>query len=88
MEIRVWVLKITGIAGIHAISINLKSLHSDFPAKSLQFPVNICSVAMKKNLSFNFPSLQLPTKRKYKHVFLIKKLNSSQMTGRKIGQTS
>ena len=27
--------KITGIAGIHAIPINLKSLHSDFPAESL-----------------------------------------------------
>ena len=36
--------KITGIAGIQAITINLKSLHSDFPAKSLQFPANICSV--------------------------------------------
>ena len=27
-----------------AIPINLKSLYSDFPAKSLQFPLNICSV--------------------------------------------
>ena len=27
--------KITGIAGIHAIPINLESLHSDFPVESL-----------------------------------------------------
>ena len=27
--------KITGIVGIHATSQNLKSLHSDFPAKTL-----------------------------------------------------
>ena len=32
--------KITGIAGIHTIPMNLKSLHSDFPAESLQFPAN------------------------------------------------
>ena len=44
MEIRVWNFKITGIEGIHAIPLNLKSLYSDFPAKSLQFPLNICSV--------------------------------------------
>ena len=48
MEIRVWDFKITGIAGIHATPINLKSLHSDFPVKSLEFPVNICSVVMIK----------------------------------------
>ena len=30
-----WVLKVTGIAGIHTIHINLKSLHSDFPVESL-----------------------------------------------------
>ena len=30
--------------GIHAIPINVKSLHSDFPVESLQFPANICSV--------------------------------------------
>jgi hypothetical protein len=30
------VFKNTGIAGIHAIPINLKSLHSDFPVESLQ----------------------------------------------------
>ena len=27
--------KITGIAGIHAIPVNLKSLHSDFPVEFL-----------------------------------------------------
>ena len=32
---KVFTSKITGIGGIHAIPINLKSLHSDFPAKSL-----------------------------------------------------
>ena len=43
MEIRVWNFKITGIAGIHAIPMILKSLHSDFPVESLQFPADICS---------------------------------------------
>ena len=38
--------EITGIAGIHAMPINLKSLHSDFPAESLQIPANICSVGI------------------------------------------
>ena len=32
---------------IHAIPITLKSLHSDFPVESLQFPANICSVCCK-----------------------------------------
>ena len=35
IEIRLWILKVTGIAGIHAIPINMKSLHSDFPVESL-----------------------------------------------------
>ena len=37
-----------GITGIPAIPVILKSLHSDFPAKSLQFPANICSVQFYK----------------------------------------
>ena len=41
-----WNFKITGIAVIHAIPINLKSLHSDFSVESLKFPVNICNVAI------------------------------------------
>ena len=35
IEIRAWNFIITGIAGIHAIPINLKSLHTDFPVESL-----------------------------------------------------
>ena len=41
-----------GITGIPAIPVILKSLHPDFPAKSLQFPANICSVGSTSLLKY------------------------------------
>ena len=61
--------KVTGIAGIHVIPINLKSLHSDFPVESLQFPANICSV-LTTSTHLAKPIISLSVIKAFKNLFL------------------